>query len=133
MSTDDPLFLDVEDVLEIHAMQLEAYGGGAGLRDRGLLESAVAQPQAWLGGGFAHAGLFEMAAAYLFHIVSNHPFVDGNKRAGMLAAVVFLDLNGISLDQPTDALYALTMGVAEGRLDKTAVAAELNRIAAENA
>ena len=74
-----------------------------------------------------------MAAAYLFHIVSNHPFVDGNKRAGMLAAVVFLDLNGIRLDQPTDALYALTMGVAEGRLGKAAVATELKRIAAENA
>ena len=74
-----------------------------------------------------------MAAAYLFHIVRNHPFVDGNKRAGMLAAVVFLDLNGISLDQPTDALYELTMGVAEGRLDKAAVTAELSRIAAEKA
>jgi len=130
VSADEPLFLDVEDVLEIHALQLEVFGGGAGLRDRGLLESAVAQPQMWLGGGFAHAGPFAMAAAYLFHIVSNHPFVDGNKRAGMLAAVVFLDLNGISLDQPTDALYELTVGVAEGRLDKAAVAAELKRIAA---
>jgi death on curing protein len=133
VSADAPLFLDVEDVLEIHALQLEVYGGGAGLRDCGLLESAVAQPQTWLGGGFADTGLLAMAAAYLFHIVSNHPFVDGNKRAGMLAAVVFLDLNGIRLDQPTDALYALTMGVAEGRLGKAAVATELKRIAAENA
>ncbi len=91
----------------------------------------MAQPQTWLGGGFAHEAPFAMAAAYLFHIVRNHPFVDGNKRAGMLAAVVFLDLNGISLDQPTDALYELTMGVAEGRLDKAAVAAELRRIAME--
>jgi len=131
VSEDDPLFLDVEDVLEIHAMQLEVHGGGAGLRDLGLLESAVAQPQTWLGGGFAHEAPLAMAAAYLFHIVRNHPFVDGNKRAGMLAAVVFLDLNGISLDQPTDALYELTMGVAEGRLDKAAVAAELRRIAKE--
>lgn len=131
MSEDDPLFLEVDDVLEIHAMQLEVHGGGSGLRDLGLLESAVAQPQTWLGGGFAHEGPFAMAAAYLFHIVRNHPFVDGNKRAGMLAAVVFLDLNGITLDQPTDALYELTMGVAEGRLDKAAVAAELRRIAME--
>lgn len=70
-----------------------------------------------------------MAAAYLFHIVSNHPFVDGNKRAGLLSALVFLDVNGISVDHPSDALYALTMGVAEGRIDKAAVAAELERIA----
>lgn len=66
MSSDDPLFLDAEDVIEIHATQLEVYGGSAGLRDRGLLESAVAQPQASFGGAFAHDGLFEMAAAYLY-------------------------------------------------------------------
>ncbi|QRK08586.1 type II toxin-antitoxin system death-on-curing family toxin [Archangium violaceum] len=129
MSSDEPEFLDVEDVIEIHATQLEVYGGAAGLRDRGLLESAVAQPQASLGGEFAHGGLFEMAAAYLFHIVSNHPFVDGNKRTGVLAAVVFLDVNGISIDHPSEALYELTMGVAEGRIEKAAVAVELERIA----
>ena len=89
MSANDPLFLDVDDVLEIHAAQLEVYGGGAGLRDRGLLESAVAQPQSSFDGELVHEGLFAMAAAYLFHIVSNHPFVDGNKRTGMLAAIVF--------------------------------------------
>jgi len=129
VSADEPLFLDVEDVLEIHATQLEIYGGGAGLRDRGLLESAVAQPQASFGGEFVHDDLFAMAAAYLFHIVSNHPFVDGNKRAGLLAAVVFLDVNGITIEQPSEPLHELTMGVAEGRLDKPAVAAELARIA----
>ncbi|MBN2193511.1 MAG: type II toxin-antitoxin system death-on-curing family toxin [Polyangiaceae bacterium] len=129
MSADEPLFLDVEDILEIHATQLEIYGGGAGLRDRGLLESAVAQPQASFGGEYVHDDLFAMAAAYLFHIVSNHPFVDGNKRAGLLAAVVFLDVNGITIEEPSEPLHELTMGVAEGRLDKPAVAAELARIA----
>ena len=69
-----------------------------------------------------------MAAAYLFHITSNHPFVDGNKRTGLLAALVFLDLNGITIEQPSDALYALTMGVAEGRTEKQAIAAELERL-----
>lgn len=128
MSSDEPLFLDVEDVVELHASQLEVYGGSAGLRDRGLLESAVAQPQASFGGEFTHQGLFAMAAAYLFHIVSNHPFVDGNKRAGLLSAVVFLDVNGISIDDPSDALYELTMGVAESRIDKAAIAVELERI-----
>jgi death-on-curing protein len=129
VSSDDPLFLDVEDVIEIHATQLEVFGGSAGLRDRGLLESAVAQPQASFGGAFAHDGLFEMAAAYLFHIVRNHPFVDGNKRAGLLASMVFLDVNGISIAHPSDALYELTMGVAEGRVEKATIVAELERIA----
>ena len=127
--TDEPIFLDVDDVLELHAAQLELFGGGTGVRDLGLLESAVAQPQTSFGGQFTHDGLYAMAAAYLFHIVSNHPFVDGNKRAGLLSALVFLDLNGVSIDQPSDALYELTMGVAEGRHDKAFVTAELERIA----
>ncbi len=89
----------------------------------------MAQPQASFGGTYAHNGLFAMAAAYLFHIVSNHPFVDGNKRAGLLAAQVFLDINGVTLEHDSEAFYTLTMGVAEGRIDKSAVAAELERIA----
>lgn len=123
------VFLTVEVVIAVHQRQLERYGGGAGLRDRGLLESAVAQPQASFGGLYVHDGLFAMAAAYLFHIVSNHPFVDGNKRTGLLAAQVFLHLNRVVLTRESDALYELTMGVAEGRIDKAAVAAELERIA----
>lgn len=129
MNSDEPAFLDVDDVLDVHAMQLELFGGGEGIRDLGLLESAVAQPQSSFGGDFVHRGLFEMAAAYLFHITSNHPFVDGNKRTGLLAAIVFLDLNGIGIDHPSHALYALTMAVAESRIEKPAIAAELERIA----
>ncbi len=129
MNVEDIVFLDVDEVIELHASQLELFGGGAGLRDQGLLESAVAQPQASFGGHLAHDGLFAMAAAYLFHLVSNHPFVDGNKRIGLIAALVFLDLNGVSIAHPSEALYELTMGVAEGRIDKAAVAAELERIA----
>ncbi len=122
-------FLTVEVVLALHQRQLDRFGGGAGLRDRGLLESAVAQPQASFGGTYAHDGLLPMAAAYLFHIVSSHPFIDGNKRAGLLAAQVFLDVNGVTLERDSEAFYALTTGVAEGRIDKSAVAAELERIA----
>jgi death-on-curing protein len=129
VSSGDPLFLDVDDVLEMHAAQLELHGGSAGLRDRGLLESAVAQPQTSFGGEHVHEGLFAMAAAYLFHIVSNHAFVDGNKRTGLLAALVFLDVNGIGIDHPSDDLYDLTMGIVEGRIDKGTIAAELERIA----
>lgn len=124
-----PIFLDVEDVLELHQSQIEAHGGSPGLRDRGLLESAVAQPEVSFDGVYAHEGLFAMAAAYLFHIVKNHPFVDGNKRAGFLSAMVFLDINGVGIDHPSEELYDLTMGVAEGRIDKATVAVELERIA----
>ena len=123
------VFLTVDIVLALHARQLERFGGGAGLRDRGLLESAVAQPQTSFGGTFAHEGLFAMAAAYLFHLVANHAFIDGNKRLGLLAAQVFLHLNGIVILGESEAFYALTMGVAEGRLDKRAVTAEFERIA----
>lgn len=122
-------FLSVEVVLALHARQLIRFGGGDGLRDRGLLESAVAQPEATFDGLHVHGGLFEMAGAYLFHIVSNHPFIDGNKRTGLLAAQVFLHLNGIPLLHESEAFYSLTMGVAEGRVGKSEVARELERIA----
>jgi death-on-curing protein len=125
----NPEFLTLEEVLDIHAFQLARYGGANGLRDQGLLESALSQPQATFGGGFLHPGLFEMAAAYLFHIVSNHPFLDGNKRTGLLSALVFLDLNGIAIERETEALYDLTMAVAEGLADKSEVAETLARVA----
>jgi death-on-curing protein len=104
MNAVEPEFIDVDDVIELHATRLDRFGGASGLRDRGLLESAVAQPQSSFGGQFAHEALYAMAAAYLFHIARNHPFVAGNKRAGLLAAVVFLDLNGICVDHSSDAL-----------------------------
>ena len=123
----------MEDVLELHVVQLERYGGAAGLRDRGLLESAVAQPMASWGGQFLHPDLWSMAAAYLFHLVGNHPFVDGNKRTGLLSALVLLDLHGLSIDHASFRLYDLTVAVAEGRLDKEAVAAMLQEIASSSA
>ena len=122
-------FLDIDDVLELHALQLARYGGADGLRDRGLLESAIAQPQATFDSVFVHDGLFEMGAAYLFHIVQRHPFVDGNKRTGLLASLVFLDLNGVSIDHDSRDLYDLTMGIAEGRITKADTAEALQRIA----
>jgi death-on-curing protein len=129
-SPTDPEFLTVDDVVELHAGQLARYGGAAGLRDEALLESAVAQPQASFGGEWLHPDLWMMAAAYLFHLVQNHPFVDANKRTGLLSALVFLALNGIVLDQATPALYDLTVAVADGRLDKPAIAAALRQLAA---
>jgi death-on-curing protein len=82
-------FLSIEDVLELHEMQLEAFGGLAGIRDRSLLESAIAMPEATFGGTFVHSGHFEKAAAYAFHIAQNQPFVDGNKRTALHAPSFF--------------------------------------------
>lgn len=123
-----PEFLDLEDVLELHHLSLTHYGGADGVRDMGLLESALAQPSAAFGGQYAHEGLFAMAAAYLYHIAGNHPFIDGNKRTALLAALVFLDLNGISLEQDSEQLYELTMGIAEGSIDKARATEQLARI-----
>ena len=100
-----------------------------GVRDRGLLESAVAQPQASAFGALIHKDVVAMAAAYLFHIVRNHPFVDGNKRAVLLAALVFLDLNGYDVPAEAPELYDVTIGVAEGALSKEVVDATLRGLA----
>jgi len=109
------VFLDLEDLLAIHRDLVGRYGGGASVRDLGLLESALAMPRAGIGGEYFHADLPEMAAALLFHLVRNHPFVDGNKRAGALAAFVFLALNGMDLDAPEAGFEALVRSIAEGR------------------
>lgn len=124
-----PDFLTLEDVLDIHPLQLARFGGGEGVREPGLLESALAQPRASFGGQYMHADIWEMAGAYLFHLVSNHPFVDGNKRVGLLAALVFLELNGVSLTGGSEELYELTMAVAAGQRTKPEVTAMLKRLA----
>jgi death on curing protein len=123
-----PEFLTVDDVLAIHILQLERFGGSAGVRDLGLLESAVSQARVGFDGAYLHEDLFAMASAYLFSIVKNHPFIDGNKRAGLAAALTFLDLNGIAIDHSTNLLYDATMAVAEGRLAKEELAAALRRL-----
>ena len=114
-------FLSVEDVLTLHADQIEQYGGTPGIRDLGLLQSALAMPSAGAAGEYFHADLYEMGAAYLFHLVKNHPFVDGNKRAGAAAALIFLRLNGIVVDAPEDELAALVERVAGGQTLKDEV------------
>jgi death-on-curing protein len=129
----DVEFLTVEDVCAIHAHQIARFGGSAGLRDVGLLSSAVAQAEASFGGVYVHGDLFEMAAAYLFHLVQNHAFVDGNKRVGLAAALVFLDLNGAPIEVGTDTLYELTMAVARGERLKSEIAAELRALASDTA
>jgi len=117
----NPAFLTLDEVLEIHQDQLGRYGGSAGIRDLGLLQSALAQPKATFGRQFLHADLFEMAAAYLFHIVQNHPFIDGNKRVGAVASIVFLNLNDHDIKATNDELEALVLSVARGKADQATI------------
>jgi death-on-curing protein len=117
-----PIFLNLEEVVDIHRDQIERYGGTLGVRDWGLLQSAVAMPSATFGGRFLHSDLLEMAAAYLFHIVQNHPFIDGNKRVGAVAADVFLALNDVELKASEDDYAELVLSVARGEASKSAVA-----------
>ena len=117
-----PTFLSLAEVLRIHVDQVERYGGRAVIRDQRLLQSALAMPGASFGGELLHRDLYEMAAAYAFHLCQNHPFVDGNKRTGLSSALVFLELNGISIDDPEGLLYRAMMDVASGSLEKLALA-----------
>ena len=125
----EPEFLTVDDVLLLHAEQLARYGGGDGLRDPGALDAAVAMAQQSFGGEFVHEDLFAMASAYAFHIAQNQPFVDGNKRAGLLAALVFLDLNGVAVSDPGERLYQALIDVAARTLDKAGLAQLLRTLA----
>ena len=117
-----PTFLTLDDLLDSHTEQIAKYGGTHGVRDIGLLESALAQPEARFGGQYLHADLFEMAAAYLYHIVQNHPFIDGNKRVGLEAALVFLEINDLSLNATDDELVDLTLRTALSLVSKTEIA-----------
>ncbi|MEW5737648.1 MAG: type II toxin-antitoxin system death-on-curing family toxin [Myxococcota bacterium] len=115
-------FLELDDVLALHAESIRRFGGGPGLRDVALLGSAVAMPRATMFGEPLHATLEEQAAAYLFHLVKNHPFVDGNKRVALAAALVFLGLNLRAVSASNEELVALVLGVIDGTRSKADVA-----------
>jgi death on curing protein len=121
------VFLTLEDVLALHEDQINRYGGSAGVRDMGLLLSAIEMPKATFAGEFLHEGMYAMASAYLFHIVQNHPFIDGNKRAGLASALTFLGFNGSKLVVDEDAVADLVLAVATGEADKTVIAEFLER------
>ena len=118
-----PRFLDVAEILTIHEDRIRTYGGTSAVRDLGLLQSAIGNVEATFGGEYLHQSLFEMAAAYLYGICRNHPFLDGNKRTALACALAFLRFNGLKVRTGEDALYDLVIGVAEGRVEKDAVAA----------
>lgn len=122
MIVEDPVFLTLGEVIEIHRDQIERYGWDPDLRDLGLLQSAMAMPAAGFGGRYLLTDLFEMAAAYLFHITRNHPFVDGNKRTGAVASLVFLSINDVELEAEEEEYERIVLGVARGEIDKAKVA-----------
>lgn len=113
------------EILEIHDDQIKRYGGITGIRDVGLLESALAMPASSFDGRYLHSDLFEIAAAYLFHITKNHPFVDGNKRVGAVAALVFLSLNDIEIEVNELEFEQAILSVADGSWDKITISAFL--------
>ena len=123
----DPLFLTLDEVLTLHEEQVREFGGSAGIRDLGLLEWALGSVAATFGGEFLHASIFEMAAAHLFGICKNHPFIDGNKRTATAAALVFLEINGIEINAAEKDFYDLVIGTAEGRVSKAEIAVFLQR------
>lgn len=127
--------LDVASVLAIHGEVLAAHGGSAGLRDRALLESAIAAPQASYGGTPLIDDPLEIAAAYLFYLCRNHPFVDGNKRAALASCLVFLQANGLLPDpglpgQHVDDWEGLVLDVANSRIDREQTGARLKALLA---
>jgi len=119
-----PNFVSKSMVLSIHTRQIERFGGTPGVRDEGLLESALAQPQATFGGQFLHPTISEQAAAYLYHIAMNHPFIDGNKRTAFAVTDTFLRLNGCALNLTDDGVYDLVMRVARGTMTKEELSTE---------
>ncbi len=115
-------YLPVEMVILYHDKLVDEYGGLKGIRDIGLLLSALEMPKASMFGTELHPTIFHKAAAYLFHIVANHPFNDGNKRTGGFCAAVFLDINGINTDFSDKKYEDLILEVAKGNTKKEEIA-----------
>lgn len=117
----NPIFLSLTEVIIIHKDQINRYGGDTGIRDLELLKSAIAMPQSGVEGEYFHKSIYDMAAAYMFHILQNHPFIDGNKRTGVVTALVFLALNGVENDADENEMEQLVWDVAQGRADKARI------------
>jgi death-on-curing protein len=125
--------LSVDIVREIHAQAVASFGGSDGVRDVALLESAVAAPQASFGGKSPYSDLAEVAAACLFYLCRNHPFIDGNKRAALGACIVFLRLNGVEPRTDGPEWEQLTLAVASSALDRAETTARLRKLLPKSA
>jgi death-on-curing protein len=121
----EPRFLALDDVIHLHQLLIERFGGDPGILSAPALDAAVAQPRMTAFGQLIHPRLIDQAGAYLFHLVAGHPFCDGNKRIGLFAAQVFLRDNGAQILGVSDDWYELTMAVARGELTKRALTARL--------
>jgi death on curing protein len=126
---DDCFHLSVEIVRKIHAEAIKTFGGLNGIRDEALLASAVFAPQSSFGGKSPYTDLIDVAAAYLFYLCRNHPFVDGNKRTAMAAAIVFLRLNGMETAPDSEKWERLLLDVAAGKLDRDQTTQYLRKLA----
>ncbi len=131
-SPDNCFHLTPEIVREIHAEAIARFGGSGGVRALALLESAVAAPQASFGGKSLYADLAEVAAAYLYYLCRNHPFIDGNKRTALGACIVFLRLNGIEPKADGPEWEELTLAVAAGAIDRDETTARLRKLILKN-
>ena len=125
---DDCFHLTVDMVQEIHAAAIRQFGGSDGVRELALLESAVATPQASFGGKSPYQDIAEVAAAYLFYLCKNHPFVDGNKRAALGACLVFLRLNDFEPQPDGPEWEELTMAIAANQLDREQTTERLRKL-----
>ena len=114
----DIRFVEIEEALRIHKRQVDRFGGDDGIRDRGLLESALAMPRASYDGEYTHEDIIAMAGAYLFHLCKNHPFMDGNKRVALAVTLYFLTRNGLPLEVDDQLLQDRVLAVASGRMGK---------------
>jgi len=115
-------FLPLHEVIKLHLDQITTFGGTNGIRDIEMLKSALHIPQATYDGQFLHVTIYEMAAAYLFHVAKNHPFIDGNKRTGTMAMLVFLAINNYSFNAPKKELLKTVLLVAQGKINKPELA-----------
>lgn len=120
-------FLSLSNVLEIHTDQINRYGGSPGIRDQNLLLSAIAQPYATFDRKYLHNTIYDKASAYLFHICQNHPFIYGNKRVALTSSLMFLGMNGYSIDYNQIDLEELTLSVAQGQYVKEMISSFLTK------
>jgi len=121
----EPVWIDEADCLAFHEEMLARFGGLAGIRDRGLLESALNRPKHLY--AYGHPDLFELAASYAAGIIKNHPFLDGNKRAGFMAAALFLEVNDCEFTAPEEEVVLRTVALAAGRIRPRQYAAWLRK------
>ena len=118
----DAVFIPKHIVIFFHEQLIDLYGGTSGIRDEGLLNSALEQPKAMSGGSYLHDSLTEMTAAYGFHLCKNHPFIDGNKRVALVAMDTFLQKNGYELVAAEKEAYEIIIKLASGKLSKKKLA-----------